>query len=152
MMNGALMFGGPGEWDWNFCGLGIRLLADQAIIDCNNLLKAAKLDFGESQSKNLLIWKKAKNKVIALIQERNAAAKLRIGQARSRRRLRSKLGPMAASLAVSILERKKNENEKKNKENAILAARRRPPAENKTKKETAGRAIQKESDRAGEHS
>ena len=125
MMNGALIIGGPGEWDWNFCGVGSRLVADiqdQTIIDCTRLLKAAKLDFGESQSKNLLIWKKAKKKVSALIQERNAAAKLRIQQARSRRRLRSLLGPMAASLAVSILERKKNENEKKNKENAILAA------------------------------
>ena len=118
MLTGALIIDGPGEWDWTFGGVCSPLvedIQDHMIIDCNRLLHDAMLDFGESQSKNLRIWKKAKKEVRAVIEKSFVAAKLRMEK---RRRLRNKLGPMAASLAASILAKKKQTD----KENEILAA------------------------------
>ena len=114
MMTGALLIDGPGEWDWTFCGVCSPLvedIQDEMIIDCTRLLQDARLDFGESPSKNLRLWNNAKKEVRAIIKKSHARARLRMEKARRRRRLRSKLGPMAASLAVSILEKKKQETE-----------------------------------------
>ena len=118
MLTGALIIDGPGEWDWTFGGVCSPLvedIQDHMIIDCQRLLHDAMLDLGESQSKNLRIWKKAKKEVRAVIEKSYAAAALRMEK---RMRLRSKLGSMAASLAVKMLAKKKQTNN----ENEILAA------------------------------